>query len=781
MSFALTRALRVLAHSVVPLGLRQFAQRRNLSAATGLGSSRSVGNQLHGARPFFEPLEERAMMSTTYYVNNNGSDNNSGTSINAPLKSISKINSKHLNPGDRVLFQSGQTFNGGLNVAGDGGSASNPVVFSSYGSGRATIYSGQGRGAYVLNSSGITFDNLKFQGSPGDIHAQDGIRIENYSANTVKSGFLINNCDISGYAEGGIIFGSDSTSEGLNNLSITNNNIYNNVMTGIESYAVTTHGMISTETNTNILISNNQVHNNYGDGKSFNTGNGIMLQGLNGAMVEYNSAYENGAIGGNGGVGIWAYSSNKVIFQYNQSYNNKTTRSDDGDGFDFDADTSNSTMQYNLAYGNDGGGFQLNQWWNDDLESGDIIRYNISQNNGRKDNYAGIDVWGKVLNAQIYNNTVYNTPAVNGQTSCIRISNNTITNLFVSNIYVANNIFVTTGGTPFVDFYSAALRGASNVVFAGNVYYSYSGASNFHWGSQYSSLSNWRASTGEEKLNGQAVGIYANPLLNSPGNATALSGTFSPSNVGAYHLQQGTPILTSGVALNSLFTIASPLTGASTGKTIPGVDQSLAGTISSGGNGTGGVSSTLPSTGGSIASTQLVGWDIGSPRAGSNTYSGSSDTITGGGGGIGGTSDSFRYAWTSLTGNGQISAQVTSLSSSTTARAGLMIRNTNTPNAAQVSLLLSPDGKTASLVSRATAGGSTTTTSIIAYGYKFIKLVRSGATYSGYISANGSSWTLVGSIQLNLGDTVSIGLAATGVSSSSMETASFISVNPIAA
>ena len=67
-----------------------------------------------------------------------------------------------------------------------------------------------------------------------------------------------------------------------------------------------------------------------------------MLGDVSNTVVEHNVAYLNGSKGGNGGVGIWAFSSDNVTIQYNESYDNKSTRGMDGDGFDFDADVSNS-------------------------------------------------------------------------------------------------------------------------------------------------------------------------------------------------------------------------------------------------------------------------------------------------------------------------------------------------------------------------------------------------------------------------------------------------------
>lgn len=770
MLYTLMRTFRVLADSV------SRSVTSNLLGASA--SSDSVRSRRARIFAGIEPLEERALMST-YYVSNSGNDNNKGTSSSSAWRSLGKVSSTHLNPGDEVLFEGGQSFGGTLNLYSDGGSSSNPFVIGSYGSGKATISSGQGDGIWVLNSTGVTIENLNIVGSPGNTGSQDGIRIENFTSNSVRSGFTINDCNVSGYAEGGIVFGSDSSSEGLNDVTIENNDVYDNVMNGIESYSVTT------ESNTNVTIDNNQVHNNYGDRTSNNTGNGIMLGGLNGATVQYNSAYDNGLTGGVGNVGIWTYSSNDVLVQYNQSYDNASVSWDDGDGFDFDADTSNSIMQYNFAADNDGGGLQLNQWHNDNDETGDIIRYNISQDNGRKNNYSGIDVWGKVLNAQIYNNTVYNTPAISGQTSDIRLSDNTITTLHPDNVRIANNIFVTTGGTPFIDFYSADLSGAQAIVFAGNVYYSYSGSANFVWGSKdYSSLASFQAGTGQEKLNGTDVGAYENPMLVDPGQGAPVSGAFSMAAFTAYDLESDTPILNVGVPLTSALGIAEPLTGNGGGKTIPGEDQHLIGDASPQSTPSSGSGSTTTTSGGGstttasghIGQSYLSGTDIGNPNKGSNTISGSTNTITGGGSGVGGTSDSFRFASTTLTGNGQIVAQLTSVSnSSSSVEAGVMIRESSAADSPAVSLLLSP-GNTASLLTRATTGGSTSKTSKGNSGDQWIKLVRVGNTFSAYISPNDSAWTLIGSTSVTMNATVSIGLAVSASSLKSTETAVFKNV-----
>ena len=50
--------------------------------------------------------------ATTYYISPNGNDNAAGTSASTPWKTINRLNTVALAPGDVVLFEGGQTFSG---------------------------------------------------------------------------------------------------------------------------------------------------------------------------------------------------------------------------------------------------------------------------------------------------------------------------------------------------------------------------------------------------------------------------------------------------------------------------------------------------------------------------------------------------------------------------------------------------------------------------------------------------------------------------------------------
>ena len=175
--------------------------------------------------------------------------------------------------------------------------------------------------------------------------------------------------------------------------------------------------------------------------------------------------------GGNGGVGIWAYESDSVVFQYNESGDNHGLRGTDGDGFDFDADTSNSLMQYNFAINNDGTGFQLDQWRDNQLFDGDVVRYNYAVNNGQRNGYSNLEVWGRVENASLYGNTIWVSPPKNGgSTSGIRVYNKTIGNLYTIGVHFSQNTIYSTGGVPFINVPTTEQAGDYDLTFNNDIF-----------------------------------------------------------------------------------------------------------------------------------------------------------------------------------------------------------------------------------------------------------------------------------------------------------------------
>jgi hypothetical protein len=149
---------------------------------------------------------------------------------------------------------------------------------------------------------------------------------------------------------------------------------------------------------------------------------------------------------------------------------------------------------------------------------------------------------------------------------------------------------------------------------------------------------------------------------------------------------------------------------------------------------------------------------------GSANGNGTDFSITGGGADIWGTADAFRFVHQPLSGNGEIIARVAWMQNTNAwAKAGVMVRATTAANSVNAFMAITPTNG-ATFQARATTGGSTT--SVVSAGKTapyWVKLVRSGSTITGWISADGIVWTQVGAaVSIPLGATPMIGLGVTG-------------------
>ena len=168
-------------------------------------------------------------------------------------------------------------------------------------------------------------------------------------------------------------------------------------------------------------------------------------------------------------------------------------------------------------------------------------------------------------------------------------------------------------------------------------------------------------------------------------------------------------------------------------------------------------------------STSLpTGWshqDIGAVgKAGDATYdqTTSAFTIKGAGADIWNSADAFQYAYTSLTGDGQIIARVTQVSTEAAwVKIGVMFRETLDPSSKHGFMLVSNTKGLAFQRRIATAGVSTSTSGGAFTAPRWVRLDRTGSTISAYQSADGTSWTFVGSDTIDMASTIYAGLAVT--------------------
>jgi hypothetical protein len=129
----------------------------------------------------------------TYYVSPSGSDSNSGLSPDQAWQSVDQVNRAHLQPGDGVLFQGGATYSGdqlmpgwGTDVSGTSGA---PIVFGSYGGGRAALP----KGIWTKHESWLVFQDFQLGPETGLSGTGTHITLQNSAINNIVSN--VHNCE----------------------------------------------------------------------------------------------------------------------------------------------------------------------------------------------------------------------------------------------------------------------------------------------------------------------------------------------------------------------------------------------------------------------------------------------------------------------------------------------------------------------------------------------------------------------------------------------------------
>jgi hypothetical protein len=410
-----------------------------------------------------------------YYVSLFGDDSNSGLSEKQPWRSIEQVNATQLFPGDSVWFKANQTFVGNLHLAKVKQSQTDEarvVTIGSYGVGRATIDAGSGAGFMTKNRGGVHLVNLNFVGAGALKNTTSGVLFINALPGSAKfENIRIHRVDVSGFKYSGINFVAQPTDmswSGFREVKITNTTSHDNGDAGISCI-----GAWNPEekgyAHADFYIGNCSAYRNAGiPGKGSHSGSGIVLAQVDGAIIEHCRAYENGSLNDyerGGPVGIWTWDANRVVIQFNESHHNRTGSSKDGAGFDLDGGVTNSVVQYNYSHDNDGAGYLLAQFAGARPFYGNVLRYNLSVNDGRRNRYGGVHLWstganGGITDTTFYANRIYTAQSADGNPAAVDCSSEGI-----HNIRLYNNCFQTDGKAILV-------RGEDNpnVLFTGNTF-----------------------------------------------------------------------------------------------------------------------------------------------------------------------------------------------------------------------------------------------------------------------------------------------------------------------
>lgn len=363
-----------------------------------------------------EPIESyQSPGHTTYYVSmSDGDDANDGLSPQTPWQTIAKVNAATFAPGDRLLFKSGDVWNGDILRLSGSGAAGEPIVVASYGDAAAKPYiNAQGKTmtvSYVGAHDGAQWDRQ----SPISQELSATVYMEN------EQYWEITGLEISNHADGlpaaglrnGILIRNDNAGT-LNHIYVKDNDVHDvlgdkatksywgnaGILYTVEfrdpvrALAVT--GDAETKSNYNdILIEGNYVRNVNRQGITLNSrqnlrpevdnlntkywgsegisdwyastgvvirhnylenigGDGILPQVTIGAITEYNTVNGFNKRSGGASAGIWAWNADDSLFQFNEAFGGYTTQ--DGQGYDVDYAQTGTIFQYNYSHDNDGG------------------------------------------------------------------------------------------------------------------------------------------------------------------------------------------------------------------------------------------------------------------------------------------------------------------------------------------------------------------------------------------------------------------------------------------
>lgn len=154
--------------------------------------------------------------------------------------------------------------------------------------------------------------------------------------------------------------------------------------------------------------------------------------------------------------------------------------------------------------------------------------------------------------------------------------------------------------------------------------------------------------------------------------------------------------------------------------------------------------------------------DIGAvAAAGSANHAAGTFTVLGSGADIWGSADEFRYVQQASAGDCDLIVRVAGVQNTNSqAKAGIMIRESAAAGARYAGVFVTP-GAGVRFQRRSTTGGSTSNTSVSGLAApRWLRLTRTGNVFRAYHSANGSTWTQIGSnATISMASAATLGLA----------------------
>ena len=288
-----------------------------------------------------------------------GNDANSGRSAKKAWKSLDKLREVQLKAGDHILFRRGSIFTGILDICAQG-TAGSRIVFDAYGEGQKPCIMAPDSSLYtirVFNSDYVTVQNLEVVNTGSErMDHRVGVKIacENHGVSRniilnaliirdVNGSFMKNNGEGSGIMME--IKGNELVSR-FDSLWVENCVIRRCERNAI-IWKVPSNRNNHWAPSTNVVFRKNLIEEVPGDG--------IVPIACDGALVEYNLMRNCPATMPDmqAAAGMWPWSCDNAIIQFNEVSDHKAPW--DGQAFDSDYNSNNTTIQYNYSHDNDGG------------------------------------------------------------------------------------------------------------------------------------------------------------------------------------------------------------------------------------------------------------------------------------------------------------------------------------------------------------------------------------------------------------------------------------------
>ncbi len=368
---------------------------------------------------------------SNYYVDFSASFNGDG-SLGNPWNNLTSVNDFTFHPGDSILFKRGTKALGELWPKGSGNENAQ-IVIDAYGTGSRPVIDAQGKensaAIRLVNQEYWTIQNMEVTNNAmkmgrrwgiyiysDDSQIKHRIHIRNNTVHSVFASCIRQPKDTivpSFYRVGGIYLKAEEPGS-MDDILVEGNSLMDILGIGICFWGeseMSGEGMNWDNLSTRVIIRRNSVVRTGADG--------ILVLGTDDELIEYNYVDGAGQLGRSGDIpgkagtngtdyiaGVWPTRHRNGIVQYNEVCN---TRRFIGDGQAFDNDLyvmGTTIFQYNYSHDNEGG-FFLDCCAPEETNSGNIIRYNISQNDGQYD-YLRLNK-GKNL---VYNNIFYTNDTI---------------------------------------------------------------------------------------------------------------------------------------------------------------------------------------------------------------------------------------------------------------------------------------------------------------------------------------------------------------------------------